>query len=349
MPPIAIGHLEATDPAPIDLSKAKASKIPPSAPHLLPTYAQEDYPPYEPFEYTDRGLNAKGQTDKLLANATVIDTTPELGSDVTGVQLSQLTDEQKDQLAYFVAERGVVFFRDQDINLDMDKQIALGEYFSTRLHVHPTSGHPVGYPQVHVVYQDDQTEVGNILRNSNTSIRWHSDVSYELQPPSYTFLAICDLPERGGGDTLWVSCYEAYDRLSRPMQLFLEGLTAIHSGVEQAQASADRGGVVRRAPVTNEHPVVRTHPVTGRKALFVNPQFTRKIVQLKQEESDSVLNFLYAHQAQGADFQARFRWAKGSVAVWDNRITAHTAILDYKGNERRHAVRVTPQAERPYL
>lgn len=96
------------------------------------------------------------------------------------------------------------------------------------------------------------------------------------------------------------------------------------------------------------HPLVRTHPATGEKALYVNPQFTRYIVGFKQEESDYLLKFLYDHIALSADIQARVRWQPGTVVVWDNRVTAHTALLDWDDGQRRHIARITPQAERPY-
>lgn len=120
------------------------------------------------------------------------------------------------------------------------------------------------------------------------------------------------------------------------------------AAVEQADNSRNRGGVVRREPVTSIHPLVRTHPATGEKALFVNPQFSRRIVGFKKEESDFLLNFLYDHIAKGQDFQARVKWAPGTVVVWDNRVTAHSALLDWEDGARRHLARITPQAEAPY-
>lgn len=100
--------------------------------------------------------------------------------------------------------------------------------------------------------------------------------------------------------------------------------------------------------MTSIHPLVRTHPATGEKALFVNPQFSRRIVGFKKEESDFLLNFLYDHIAKGQDFQARVKWAPGTVVVWDNRVTAHSALLDWDDGARRHLARITPQAEAPY-
>jgi sulfonate dioxygenase len=100
--------------------------------------------------------------------------------------------------------------------------------------------------------------------------------------------------------------------------------------------------------VTSIHPLIRTHPATGEKAIFVNPQFTRRIVGYKKEESDFLLKFLYDHIAKGQDFQARVKWAPKTVVVWDNRVTAHSALLDWDDGQRRHLARITPQAEAPY-
>lgn len=199
-----------------------------------------------------------------------------------------------------------------------------------------------------------------------SSVAWHSDVSYERQPPGTTFLYILDGPDTGG-DTLFVDAATAYKRLSPLFQERLHGLKATHSGVEQVNAAAARGSIKRRDPVINEHPIVRTHPATGDKALYVNPQckhhasipttqdplltyrsVTREIVGLKKEESDALLKFLYDHLAYGADFQARVKWEAGTVVVWDNRVTQHSALVDWESGQRRHLARITPQAERPF-
>ena len=114
------------------------------------------------------------------------------------------------------------------------------------------------------------------------------------------------------------------------------------------EASKARGSILRREPVINEHPIVRTHPVTKEKALYINKQFTRRIVGFKLEESDNLLNFLYDHSAFGTDFQVRFKWAERTVVVWDNRVTLHLALVDWSSGQRRHLARITPQAERPF-
>jgi len=316
--------------------------------NYLPTWGNEKYPPLEKFEHRDHGLDADKSYPELLAQGvTTNDLTPTIGTEVTGVQLSKLSNAGKDQLARFVAERKVVAFRDQDFpDLPIGEALDYGRYFG-RLHIHPTSGAPEGFPEVHLVHRGagDKT-AESFFQTRTSSVAWHSDVSYEQQPPGTTFLYILDVPETGG-DTLFANQVEAYNRLSPGFQERLHGLRATHSGIEQVNASRAKGGAVRREPVISEHPIVRTHPVTGKKALYVNPQFTRSIVGYKQEESDYLLKFLYDHIAYGADFQARVKWAEKTVVVWDNRVTLHSALVDWKSGQRRHLARIAPQAEPP--
>ncbi|PSS05274.1 TfdA family taurine catabolism dioxygenase TauD [Coniella lustricola] len=318
--------------------------------NYLPTWNPEQrYPPLTPFEHYEHGKDADLSFRELLASGSeVVDLTPTIGSEVRGVQLSQLSNAGKDQLARYVAERKVVAFRDQDFaNLPIKDALEWGGYFG-RHHIHPTSGSPAGYPEIHLVHRSvGDTFAQSFFQTRTSSVAWHSDVSYEAQPPGTTFLYILDKPETGG-DTLFVDAVEAYNRLSPLFQERLHGLQAVHSGIEQVNAAKGRGGIVRREPVYHAHPIVRTHPATGEKAIYVNPQFTREIVGLKKEESDALLKFLYDHLAYGADFQARVKWEQGTVVVWDNRVTQHSALVDWKDGQRRHLARITPQAERPY-
>lgn len=207
----------------------------------------------------------------LPSGSKAVKLTPKIGTEVSGVQLSSLNSAGKDQLALLVAQRKVVAFRDQDF-ADLTPQQALdfGAYFG-RHHIHPTSGSPEGHPELHIVHRYGATgsEFDSFLAGRNSSVSWHSDVSYEAQPPGITFLTLFDTPEVGG-DTLFASQVDAYERLSESLKERLHGLKALHSGFEQAQFSRDRDGVVRREPVKNEHPIVRTHPATGEKALYIN-------------------------------------------------------------------------------
>ncbi|KAI1261087.1 TauD-domain-containing protein [Xylariaceae sp. FL1019] len=319
-------------------------------PHYLPTWNPEQkYPPLEPFQHYEHGKDADSSFPELLpSGAEVTNLTPTIGTEVRGIQLSSLSDAGKDQLARFVAERKVVAFRGQDFaDLPIADALKFGGYFG-RHHIHPTSGSPEGYPQVHLVHRgagDNTAE--QYFNNRTSSVAWHSDVSYEEQPPGTTFLYILDKPETGG-DTLFCNAVEAYNRLSPLFQERLHGLQATHSGIEQVAVAAARGSIKRREPVVNTHPIIRTHPVTGEKALYVNPQFTRDIVGMKKEESDAILKFLYDHIGFGADFHARVKWSEGTVVVWDNRVTQHSALMDWHNGQRRHLARITPQAERPY-
>ncbi|KAK3373133.1 hypothetical protein B0T24DRAFT_528003 [Lasiosphaeria ovina] len=318
-------------------------------PHYLPTWdAYEKDPPLEPREHHDPGLDADTTYPELLGAGTQLtNLTPTIGSEVRGIQLSSLSAAGRAQLAHLVASRKVVAFRDQDFaDLPITDALDFGRSFGP-LHVHPTAGVAAGYPETLIVHRgagDDS--VDRYFAGRTSTVAWHSDVSYEAQPPAVTLLYALEKPVVGG-DTLFVDAVEAYNRLSPAFQQRLHGLRAVHSAVEQANGSLARGGLLRRDPVKNEHPIVRTHPVTGEKGLFVNKGFTREIVGLKKEESDALLNFLYDHLAYGADFHARVRWEDKTVVLWDNRVTQHSALVDWRNGERRHLARITPTGERP--
>ncbi|KAK3686229.1 hypothetical protein B0T22DRAFT_243209 [Podospora appendiculata] len=315
-------------------------------PHYLPTWEANitPSPAYEPFAHHDPGLDADtSYPDLLLPGVKFTQLTPTIGTEITGLQLTALSAAGKSQLAHLVASRKVVAFRTQDFaDLPIADALDYGRFFGP-LHIHPTSGIAEGYPETLIVHRgagDDGPD--RYFANRNSTVAWHSDVSYERQTPAVTFLYALEIPPTGG-DTLFADAVEAYNRLSPAFQRRLHGLKAVHSAVEQAAASTSRGKGIRREPVKTEHPIVRTHPVTGEKALFVNPVFTREIVGLKKEESDYLLKFLYDHIAFGGDFQARVRWENGTVVLWDNRVTQHSALIDWKSGERRHLARITPQ------
>jgi len=320
--------------------------------HLLPIFdPTERYPPLEAFEHVDPGLRALSHSDprSFLGNAITEEITPRFGTEISGVDLLSLDSEGRDQLALETASRGVLVFRNQVqwLNADTNAWLAFGSYFG-RPHIHPTSGHPAGYPQIHLVYRDATASFNFEIDQMITSTLWHSDVSYELQPPGLTIFFLLDQPKTGG-DTLFVSQTAVLHRFSPPFVAFLRTLKAVHSAVEQAEysRSGKRGGIVRREPVENVHPVIRRHPVTGEEALYVNKQFTRRIVGLKKEESDNLLNFLYDAVAKAHDSQLRVKWRPNTVVVWDNRVTAHSANVDFASAERRHGARLAAQAEKP--
>jgi taurine dioxygenase len=263
--------------------------------------------------------------------------TPHCGAEIDGVDLSQpLDDATIREIDKALVEHTVVFFRDQ--TLTPPQQKALGRRFG-ELHIHPAYPDILpGHPEIMVIYADETSK-----RIAGED--WHSDVSCDPEPPLGTILHMHEVPPVGG-DTLFASMYAAYEALSEPMKRLLEGMTAIHDGehVYRGRYEGVRaGGVVfPRA----EHPVIRTHPVTGRKALFVNGVFTTRIVQLSRNESDAVLPMLYRH-VETPEFQCRFRWRPGSIAFWDNRCAQHHAMWDYYPNRRR-GLRVTIKGDRPF-
>ncbi|KAI9794429.1 MAG: hypothetical protein M1816_005499 [Peltula sp. TS41687] len=313
---------------------------------LRPRFPDITWAPLPEIPYEDRGLRGHPEFRNLLNAATdVFDCTPKIGTEIHGIRLRDLTDAQKNDLARLIAVRGVVFFRDQD-DFDIEAQRELGRSFGT-LHKHATTAVPrrPGLEDVHVVFTDEKSKDQRAM--FTPTFLWHSDVTYELQPPSYTSLKLLTGPPRGGGgDTLWASQYAAYDVLSPYMQTYLESLTALHSADMQAADSRRAGRTVRREPVTTEHPLIRTHPVTGWKSLFFNPGFVIKIVGVPKAESDTIIRYLSEVIATTQEAHVRFQWRKNDVAFWDNRITNHSASYGFAPH-RRHAVRVACHAERP--
>ncbi|CAI6273617.1 unnamed protein product [Periconia digitata] len=316
--------------------------------HLRTRFPEIVWDPLEEVPYHDKGLLGDPTFKNLLSSATdVFDYNPKIGTEVTGVDLANLTDAAKNDLARLIATRGVVFFRDQK-NLGIQEQRALGEYFG-ELHKHATTAVPrqEGLENVHVVYTGEDSP--DLRAMFTPSFLWHSDVTYEVQPPSYTSLKVVTGPPRGGGgDTLWSSGYAAYDRLSPFMQTYLESVTALHSAELQAQGTRELGRTVRREPITTEHPLIRTNPVTGWKSLFFNPGFVTKIVGVPKTESDHIISYLNELVSSNPEIHARFMWREGDVAFWDNRVTNHCATYGFAPH-RRHAVRVCCRAEKPYL
>lgn len=316
--------------------------------NLRPAFPELNWDPLETFEVTDKALLAdpKNNFANLFRDAvSVTHLTHKVGTEIVGVKLSELDDTQKNELALLLATRVVVFFRDQH-DLDIEKQLDLGRYWG-RLHRHATTSLPKGYKdnltEVHVIWADENKTPYTAFP---ATYLWHSDVTYEKQPPSYTSLKVLKGPS-SGGDTLWISGYALYDSLSPGLQKYLEGLKATHSAQEQAADARRSGHHVRREPIITEHPLVRTHPVTGHKALFVNPGFTRTIVGIPKGESDAILKYLFNLIATSQEATVRFKWNEGDVALWDNRVSVHTATYGFYP-ERRHGVRVTTHGEVPY-
>ncbi len=249
-----------------------------------------------------------------------------LGAEVHGIDLAQPLDAVTKQALHDAwMQHQVLFFRDQAITVDQHK--AFARNFS-ELHVHPVLQQMAdqGHPEIVVLESDASRPI--------VADRWHSDVTFEKCPPLGSILRAVAVPA-AGGDTLWASMYAAYEALSDTLQRLLSGLSAVHDGGRFARIAKD--DAQRRdleARQTAEHPVIRTHPVTGRKTLFVNSVFTKRIVGMKPAESAALLGFLCEHAAT-PDFSCRFRWRKNSIAMWDNRCTQHRVLADALPEYRR--------------
>ena len=301
------------------------------------------------------------------------DLTPVIGREYHDLQartLLQSPDREvltKD-LVVTISRRGVVFLRSQDITPTEMRELAElltsagGCPSSSGLHTHPLTeeSSELG-DQISEISSAKQAKGGGLTHQlSDTSrlasVGWHSDISFEPVPSDYALLKIHTLPPTGG-DTLWASGYEIYDRLSPAMQVFLEGLTAAHDARFFLDEATRLGNPLRTGirghplnqgdSLTATHPVIRTNPVTGWKSVYVNRGFTRRINGVTRDESDLLLRYLLDLVVQNHDAQVRFKWGKNDLAIWDNRSTWHCATYDYAAS--RAGDRVCSLGEAPYL
>jgi alpha-ketoglutarate-dependent taurine dioxygenase len=292
-----------------------------------------------------------------------------IGIEFPKVQLTDLLDsEDKDillrDLAILISQRGVCFFRNQNITPSQQKEVVhqlgvlTGKPSTNTLHVHPTTWSNSELGDEITVIDNEEISYNSRFygrRSELASKGWHSDINFERAPADYSILKIHTLPETGG-DTLWASGYEVYDRLSEPYQKFLEGLTAYFSGDRlrlHAEDSHEQLRTSRGSPdnqgleLDSVHPVVRTNPVTGWKSVFTSNNFTQYINELNVDESQEVIDRVNKLVAENHDLQVRFHWSKNDVAIWDNRSFFHTATGDVVG--KRLGDRAVSIGERPYL
>lgn len=263
--------------------------------------------------------------------------TPTIGAEIHGIDLAQpLGNQQFQEVHDALMDNLVIFFRDQNLTVDQHKDF--GRRFG-KLHIHPNAPKLVSeHPEILVIKADENSK-------HVAGEEWHSDVSCDAEPPMGSILYMHEPAANGGGDTMFANMYAAFEALSPSLQRYLESLTAIHDSAK-AHTHRKRNDGSDQAFPQNEHPVVRTHPVTGRKLLFVNRGFTTKIVQLKRNESDALLEMLFRH-VETPEFHCRFKWQKHSMAFWDNRSAQHQAMFDYWPN-RRYAHRVTVCGDKPF-
>jgi len=265
---------------------------------------------------------------------------PTIGAELHGLDLTKPLDP--DTFAYLeetLIDRKVIYVRDQHIT--PTQHVTIGRMFG-ELEVHPF--HPQGeYPEIMVL---DNHKDNPVLATD----LWHSDTSFRERPTKYSMLRALIMPSVGG-DTIWADMCAAYDNLSDKVRNFIDGLEAIHdfNNFRRLFAKSPEGRArLRRMEElypNPTHPVVRTHPVTGRKALFVNPCFTIAIKGMRERESRFLLDFLF-EQAKIPEHQFRLRWKPGTITFWDNRTTQHYAANDYYPNRRRME-RIAVKGDRP--
>jgi len=251
-----------------------------------------------------------------------------LGAEIGGVDLaSDLSDDTVAEIRQAWLEHLVVFFRDQELTP--------AEFLAFARRI----GEPVEYPFVKGM--DDFPEIITVSKLPHETVNfggiWHSDTVYLERPPMGTLLVAREVPPYGG-DTMFANMYAAYEALSPGLQRVLDGLRAVHSSA-LADVSKTREDRIKDAgfgddrEFCSEHPVVRTHPETGRKALYVNVAHTARFAGWTEEESKPLLRFLFEHAVR-PEFTCRFQWRVGSIAMWDNRCAMHNPVNDYHGHTR---------------
>ena len=242
-----------------------------------------------------------------------------LGASVIGPDISTAGEEDIAAIKALLIEHLVLFLPDQAPT--KDAHIAFGRHFGP-LEGHPNLANNAEYPELFEL----------VATKGGVADEWHTDITFRPDPALMSILHMVKCPEVGG-DTLWSSLYAAYDELSPPMKAMCDGLTALHDA--HPHNHPEQMAV---------HPVVRVHPVTGRKALYVNEHFTRRIVELNSTESDAMLQYL-TNWVKQPRFTVRYQWSAGTIALWDNRCTQHMVLNDFVGE--RIIQRVTIMGDKP--
>lgn len=309
------------------------------------------------------------------------DVTPVIGREFKNVDVTEWlkapnSDDLIQDLAITISQRGVVFFRAQDnLTDDLQKQLIrrLGELSgkpnTSGLHIHPVANSgregSTNDDEISVISSVSAKKIykGSALdpRTKSQSGRgqWHSDITFEPVPSDYTALRLTELPGTGG-DTLWASGYELFDRISRPYQKFLETLTATYAQPAFNKAATDSNFKLYSAPrgsplnvgedLQAVHPVIRTNPVTGWKSVFAVGHHVQKINDLAEQESKALLDWFTKLIVENHDLQVRNRWQNSNdLAIWDNRSVYHAATPDYEGFGERKGHRVVGLGEAPYF
>ena len=243
-----------------------------------------------------------------------------LGAEIEGIDLKNSSIENFNIVNKLLLEHKVLFFRNQDIT--SEEQISLAKRFG------PIEKH------VYVKPRENYPEIIRIIKGPNEKHQWgetwHTDVSYNVKPTKVIILRSVKIPPVGG-DTMFANMEIAYETLEEKIKEKIKGKTAVHSSlgaaafVEKYEKMSGNGNMDE---YSNTHPIVRTHPETGKKILFVNSMYTKKIIEMDNKESDEILNKIFKHQER-LDFTCRFKWTENAVAIWDNRSTLHQGLTDF--------------------
>lgn len=248
-----------------------------------------------------------------------------LGAEIRGIDLGQAGPNEVEAIKEQLLEHKVLFFPGQDLSL--------GEHTDLARQFGPLESHPnLKNPNL------DHPEIFELVATAGgVADEWHTDLTFLASPSVMSVLNMVECPEIGG-DTMWTNLCLAYDALSAPMKDLCDGLTALHDAHPHDRSDA-----------MAIHPVVRHHPDTGDRVLYVNKHFTRRIVEMSHEESESLLLLLTDWVTQPR-FTVRYRWAKGTIAMWDNRCTQHSVLNDFEGERIIQRATVTgdvPQGQPP--
>lgn len=267
-----------------------------------------------------------------------------MGAEIIGVDWSKpLSNQQRADVHKAFLDHMMIYFRNQTIT--PQQQVAVARQF----------GKPAIYPFLKGL--DEAPEVNELIKTKddkkNFGGGWHSDTSYKQAPDLGTVLYAHEVPP-AGGDTLFTNACRAYEALSDGMKAMLNGLIGVFNSdklypggrANQLGQLGDMSKAVVASDVYEaEHPVVRTHPETGRKALYISRAHTLRFKDMTIEESNPLINYL-SDQIVRPEYQCRLRWEPGTLAIWDNRSTQHLALNDYQG-QRRHMHRVTIEGDKP--
>ena len=243
-----------------------------------------------------------------------------LGAEITGIDLKDSSINNWNKINDLLLEHKALFFRDQDIS--SEEQINLAKHFG------PLEKH------VYVKGREEYPEILRIIKEPNEKHQWgetwHTDVSYNPKPTKVIILRSLKIPPVGG-DTMFANMEVAYETLDDELKDKIKGKKAVHSSLGAAafvDAYKAMEGNGNLDEYSNSHPVVRTHPETGKKILYVNSMYTKRILDMKKIESDKILNQIFKHQER-LDFTCRFKWTENAVAIWDNRSTLHQGLTDF--------------------